>query len=223
MKKLLTLFAIISTTYSFCQQRIYFKDNTFKDVKRVKVKKGKTFYENNKGQVVTLKKRDYDYYIETSIAKHIDSSYFKVEDNKLVWQKVFNIEKKDLMNYFTKQVISNISKDNLQKIDNRISFEIKKDIIDYKKYGGTWGNTLTHLKVPINYLVVIDFKENRYRITINSIKSIFGGIVGVLELNDVALKKGVFNKQKIVVRGLKYLNIHFVKKFLIKDKIKEDW
>lgn len=223
MKKLLILIALFFTTYSICQQRIYFKNNTFKEVKEVKVLKGKTYYENKKGKIVSLKRKDYDFFIETTIGKHIDSSYFKIEDSKLVWQKVFYKEKKDLMSYFIKQVISSLSKDNFQQVENRISFEIKSDKVDYKKYGGKWGNTLSHLKAPLFYLVVIDFKENRYRVTINSIRSNLGGKLGFLEMDNVASKKGVLTKQKIVVRGLKYLNIHFVKTFLLKDKLNEDW
>ena len=223
MKKTLVLLLLISSMYSYCQNRVYFKDNTFKDVKRIKVLKGKTYYEDFNGEVVVLKKKDYEFYLELSLAEHIDSSYFKIKDGKLIWQKVFLKDNKDLIGHFSKQVISNISKDNLQQVGNRMSFEIKEDKVEYKKYGGTWSNTLAHLNVPISYLVVIDFKENKYRVTISFIKSFFGLNIGYLHLSDVSLKNGSLTKKKIVLRGLRFLNVHFVKKFLIVNNEKDDW
>jgi hypothetical protein len=71
--------------------------------------------------------------------KFLDSLYtFKVVDNsKIIWQKVFTSEIDDLQNTFKKEVISNLKLENLQEIDNLISFSVKEENVDFKRYGGS--------------------------------------------------------------------------------------
>jgi hypothetical protein len=151
-----------------------------------------------------------------------DTLNFKITESGFIWNKIYEQKNDKLLTYFKKTVISNLKTDNLQEVENRLSFEIKEDNVDSKKYGGTWGNTLIPLKFPLHYLVVIDFKENKYRVTVKSIKANYGIQVGFVDFSDVVSRKGEIKNKKIIIRGLGFLNQHLTEKFTISEK-KDDW
>ena len=159
-----------------------------------------------------------------SSQKLLDSLYtFKVVDNEIVWQKVFTSDVKDLQNAFRKQVVASLQLENLQEIGSTISFVVKDEKIDFKKYGGTWGGTAIFLQYPQNFLVVIDFKDNRYRVTIKSIKVDFSSAnLGIDKLDEIILKKGKFKNTKYMKKSLSYYHRHFTEKFTLKQK-NDDW
>lgn len=151
-----------------------------------------------------------------------DTLNFTTIDKDIVWQKIFENKSENLLIYFKKTIISNIKTDNLQEIDNRLSFEIQGDNVDTKKYGGTWGNTLIPLKFPLSYLVLIDFKENKYRVTVKSIIADYGMQLGHVKFSDVLLRNGEISNKKIIIGGLNFLDKHLTEKFTIIDK-NDDW
>jgi len=156
--------------------------------------------------------------------KLVDSLYtFKVVDSEIVWQKIFTSDEDDLQNTFRKQVVTNLQLENLQEIGSTMSFVVKDEKIDFKKYGGTWGGTATFLQYPQNFLVVIDFKDNRYRVTIKTIKVDFSSVdLGINKLDDFILKKGKFKNTKYIKKSLSYYHRHFTEKFTLKQK-NDDW
>ena len=86
--------------------------------------------------------------------KLVDSLFtFKVMDNEVIWQKIFTSEVEDLQNAFKKEVVTNMQLENLQEIGNTISFNVKGENIDFKKYGGTWGGTAIFLQYPQTLLL----------------------------------------------------------------------
>jgi len=156
--------------------------------------------------------------------KLVDSLFtFKVVDNEIIWQKIFTSEVESLQNTFRKQVVTNLQLENLQEIGSTMSFVVKDEKINFKKYGGTWGGTAIYLQHPQSFLVVIDFKDNRYRVTIKSIKVDFTSVnLGVDKLDDIILKKGKFKNTKYVKKSLSYYHRHFTEKFTLKQK-NDDW
>jgi len=155
--------------------------------------------------------------------KYIDTLYhFKVEKNDITWQKVFENSLPDLQKTFIKQTMTNLKFDSLQEIDETISFSVKDDIVDFKKYGGKWGTTAIFIQYPINYLVVIDFKENKYRVTIKSINLKSEIRYMATDLNDYILKQGKIKNTNTLNTGLSYYDQHFTEKFTITTK-KDDW
>ena len=160
-------------------------------------------------------------YLSTS-SQINDTLNFKVTENNLIWKKIYKKENDKLLTYFKKTVISNLKINNLQEVENRLSFEVREDNIDTKKYGGTWGNTLIPLKFPLYYLVLIDFKENKYRVMVKSIKANYGKQIGFIQFSDVVKFKGQIKNKKIIIRGLDFLNQHLTQKFTIIEE-KEDW
>lgn len=87
--------------------------------------------------------------------------------------------------------------------------------------GGKWGNTALFVQYPQNYLVIVDFKDKRYRVTIKSIESdsSMAG-VGKLELSSIVIKRkmGKIKNNKTNSKALKYYDLHFIEKFEIKNK-----
>jgi len=79
----------------------------------------------------------------------------------------------------------------------------------------------------LNYLTIIDFKENKYRVTIKEI---------LINSNDLTIRSSDFleeyvtgsNNQnfksaKIVNKALEYDHQHFLEKFSIKPQEKTSW
>jgi hypothetical protein len=160
-------------------------------------------------------------YLSTS-SQVTDTLNFKVTESGLIWSKIYKKENDRLLTYFKKTVISNLKIYNLQEVENRLSFEVKEDNINTKKYGGTWGNTLIPLKFPLYYLVLIDFKENKYRVTVKSIKANYGIQIGFIQFSDIVTRKGQIKNKKIIIRGLDFFNQHLTQKFTTLEE-KEDW
>lgn len=157
--------------------------------------------------------------------KYLDTLYgFKLDNSKLIWQKVYRANNKTKVKFKT-SVLTNINKQNLQEYDNLISFEVKGDNIDFKKYGGKWGNTPTFVQYPQNYLVIAEFKDNRYRITVKSVFVDYSTAgLGKTELSEIVIKrsKGKIKNNSLNKKSLKYYDLHFSSIFNIKTK-KDDW
>ena len=122
---------------------------------------------------------------------------FKIESNKLIWQKVFDLD---------------ISKDDFIKnlklsgnfydieYDSFISTNIKEVPIDYKASGYKVANTPMYISSS-NIIgdVIIEFKEEKYRVTVSNIK-LKGNIPNLavhqtmVELKDYAVKNNEFKK-----------------------------
>lgn len=151
---------------------------------------------------------------------------FELANGELFWQKVFepNLENEDLISSFRLNVISTINIENLQELDNRLTFIVLDDKIDFKSYGGSWGNTAIFVQYPIKYLVMVDFKEKRYRVTVKNIFSDMREVgFSLTEMDDIFAKKNktIFRTSETVVKGIEYFHLHFLNKFDI-SKIKND-
>ena len=156
--------------------------------------------------------------------KYVDSLYsFKAVDGNIIWQKVFTSNSKDLKKAFRKSVITNLKFENLQEIDDTFSFSVNNDMIDFKKYGGKTMTTTFHVQEPKDYLVVIDFKKNKYRVSIKSISVNFEkSNQGVFSFEELICRKKSIKNNKRNKKDLLYYEKHFTEKFTITDK-KDDW
>ena len=157
--------------------------------------------------------------------KYIDTLYnFKVIDGNIIWQKVIESEEKNLQETFRKKVITNIKFEDFQEVDNIISFNVVDDIINFKKYGGKLMFTSFHVQEPKNYHVVIDFKENKYRITIKQITVNFENTgLGKSKIEDFVTKKNKIKNSKTTRKDLNYYQKHFLEKFSLAEKTDNDW
>lgn len=156
--------------------------------------------------------------------KYVDTLYnFKVDNGNIIWQKVFETKEFNPKKQFIKQTITNLKFNNLQEIDNSISFSVTEDYIDFKKYGGSAFTTTFHVQEPKEYLAVIDFKKNKYRVTIKQITvDYINSFKHKSPLSDVIIKKKKIRNNKRNKKDLNYYQKHFIEQFTIKAK-KDDW
>jgi len=164
--------------------------------------------------------------------KQLDTDFF-LENGKVYWQHVYDVPGKnsdELIKYFQKEVMINIKQDNFQNIDNTISFTVNDDKINFKKYGGTTMGSILFIQDYYKYLVVIDFKEEKYRVTV---KEIFidnklygiGQSSGYLEEYITKKKQTLFTTNSLATTGLIYNHKHFLEKFErnLTESVKKEW
>lgn len=168
-------------------------------------------------------------FICLSQIKQNDTNFF-IENNKVIWQKVYelpNTSADSVYKIFHKKVFINLKTQNQQYIDNISSFEISDDLVNYKKYGGSNMGTAMYAQYYYNYLVVVEFKENKYRVTIKEInidnKSPLARDRGLLEEYITKRKNSEFITNSIAIRGLTYIDKHFTEKFSIPVDTKDNW
>lgn len=155
-----------------------------------------------------------------SQSKHPENDFY-LDNGKMFWEHVYQAPGKstdDLIKHFQKEVLTNYKQDNLQLIDSTISFEIKNDAVNYKKYGGTTMGTVLFAMMQMNYLVVIDFKDEKYKVIVKEVfldNMTFGMGHSSGKLEEYATKKSVsaFPTNKLVTTGLSYQHRHFIEKF----------
>lgn len=157
---------------------------------------------------------------------------FYLENGKVYWQHIYEVPGKnteDLIKYFEKEVMINIKLDNFQIIENTASFTINDDKINYKKYGGTTMGTAMFVLDYYKYLVVIDFKDQKYRVTIKDIfiesKLYTAQSSGYIEEYITKKKNTLFTTNNLAVTGITYIHKHFLEKFERNstDSTKKDW
>ena len=170
---------------------------------------------------------------QTSKVKLYD---FLLKDQKLSWQHVYtsDFNNEDLMSNVIKFVSSSNNVRNLVKSENKIRFDVEGDKIDYKRFGGKWGNTADFVKYPQSYSVVINVQDYEYCVTINNIEAILSNRISmrIAEfssdwhkenlINSVSRKrKTEFSQSKSVITGMKFIQKHYYSKFENLQLIKE--
>ena len=144
---------------------------------------------------------------------------FNLFEQKVYWEHIYNIPGKnvdELINYFQKDVAQSLSKNNLQIIDNTLSFNVNNDYIDFKKYGGSIFGTPPFVRSPMNYIVIVDFKNEKYKIMIKEINITDFSY----RRNDVTeyftqKNKSEFRTTSIIKTSITYYQKHFSDKFII--------
>ncbi|MFH6966447.1 hypothetical protein [Flavobacterium sp. FlaQc-28] len=152
----------------------------------------------------------------------------------MYWQHIYELPNKnteEAIKYFQKEVLSNFKQDNFQILDNTISFEISDDKVNFKKYGGTNMGTAFLAQLYMKYLVVIDFKKDKYRVTVKEIfldNKLYGPGRMSGDISEFCTKKDVtlFMTGKNITTGLTYNDKHFLEKFnidLTQTTNNKDW
>lgn len=155
---------------------------------------------------------------------------FVLENHQVYWQKVIprdNIQADSLKVLFETAVLPKIKHSKLDKKQDQLSFEVEDGAIDYKKYGGRNFSTGIFAKQAHLYHVEVEFKDERYRVTITNIENIAGNVQSVNEpFAEAVTKNGTtFHPSKMVENGLQIMNTYFTEKFTIPQYIKQktDW
>ena len=122
------------------------------------------------------------------------SENFELDDGQVIWRKVINSD-------LTKtQLLTNISQSghfiNVLEVGENVTAQVDQLIIDYE--GNGWSYLSTPIEIIQSYIkcfVIIEFKEDRYRVTLKNIlfvrneESKTGGIGELTLLESVALRR----------------------------------
>lgn len=153
------------------------------------------------------------------------------KSNKTVsWEKVFQmdsiISQTDIKSFY----LTNSTVKIIQENDLGIIAELVPDIVDYRKYGYKWASTPVYFNsCQIVGNILVEFKQNRYKVTINKIgfrdKS---GIVVPKGEVFVKLDGSTSFKDDLTIRTrnklvFEILNRYFIDKFTYKKLQKKDW
>ena len=149
-------------------------------------------------------------------------------DDGLIWQKVYQttLPIDEFFSTFLMHIVSTYKTgtQDYHRAEDRLTFNVYGDNVDFKSMGGSWGSTALFVQYPMNYLVIVDVKEGRYRVTVKNIQNdLSRENLGLTELDEVVMKKKntQFSKSLITVKGMGYINQHFSGKFDL-SSIKED-
>ena len=154
---------------------------------------------------------------------------FKIEDRKLIWQKVYETE-------FSKdEIIKSIKESGIIKeieyLENSLTGTIENLDLDFKGFGNTEMNTAMYIsRSYFKSFVLIEFKENRYRMTLKEMKLVQKYSDGlneegeISELGDYSIKNNNLDFKKSFKKSPSgILNFTFDKVFEIKKKKKSNW
>jgi hypothetical protein len=154
---------------------------------------------------------------------------FNLFEQKVYWEHIYNIPGKnvdELINYFQKEVTQSLSKKNLQIIDNTLSFTVNNDFVDFKKYGGSIFGTPTFLRFPMSYIVVVDFKNEKYKIMIKEINISDPSRSSSNDITEYFTQKNKseFKTTSVIKNSITYYHKYFSDKFIITNTpTNKDW
>ena len=155
--------------------------------------------------------------------KYIDTLYnFKATEGSIVWQKVFENDQKELKKVFKQNILNKTKATNLMELETSISYNIESDLINIKKHGGSLLFSAFFIQEENNYFVNIDFKDQKYRVTIRNFTSSATSATVKISLEDYILSKNKMKNNKFNKKNLKIYDDYFTDKFTITNK-KENW
>ena len=163
---------------------------------------------------------------------------FLIENNGVVYKKVFDIPnqseielKKNILSFISK--VPNVS--NVKIVGDEIFGDIINLKVNYKQFGGSYMSTLILLNHSMFGKLIVQTKDNKYRILIKDIY--FIDDVSLLSLNskkemdnrtdftNFITKNGrtEFRTSNTIIKGIGYMNSYFSEIFTYSNKPKENW
>lgn len=172
----------------------------------------------------------FSFLLSASAFAQSESPYksIKLENSQVFFEKVYILDSLSATN-IERLLIEQIPRvKNLKgfsKSDGIITAKIEDCTIDYKKYGGKWGNTLLYLNHPFFATVSIVWKDGKYKVSMNNMEWHAAG-VGTATSTDVFTKWGKgkdWDMSKTVLKGGEYVDRYFSDLFAVKNNSKDDW
>lgn len=151
----------------------------------------------------------------------------KLENKQIIFEKVYSLDSLE-SSKVEKVLTLNIPKiqdlTGFSKTNEIIIAKISNANIDYRKYGGKWGNTSTILNYPFFCDVSIVWKDQKYRVTISNMY-FFSNPLGNVKASEIFTSdKGTeFNHSNICTKALYYIDSYLSDLFKISTSTKDDW
>lgn len=155
----------------------------------------------------------------TCILAQMEQYNFKVEDDRVVWEKIYHFDSVNTISFYNH---------NIKKYqDTSISFQVKDETINQKKYKIHMLNTRDMALQPFRYDVNVSVKADRYRIRITNIIATLRNILNSIFLIDAPydgdIKKGKIKTGNLIDRNYRALDMHFNDRFGVKNLVNDDW
>ena len=166
---------------------------------------------------------------QISNSQKLEFDNFIFDNGKVKWQKVYNskLEKNDIIQFYQKSGI--IREFNYS--ENLITGLIEKTGIDYKQYEKSFSSPEPYITNSfLSCFITIEFKQNRYRLTLTDLKLIQKyendsrklGQIG--ELKDYVIKSNDSDYTRLFKKiSSKIFNNTFDKLFEIKISDTDEW
>jgi hypothetical protein len=153
--------------------------------------------------------------------------YLKKENGAVFFERVYDMDSvsaQEVESFLTANLPSIRDFSDFVKTPDVITGKVKDCLVDYKRYGGKWGNTLALLNHPMFANVSIVWKDNKYRVTVNNIYFMTAGL-GKMKLDEVVTKRRgtEFDPNRTVVSGGIYVEKYLSELFEIEKSKKADW
>ena len=165
--------------------------------------------------------------LTTICAKSQVAENLKLENKQIVFEKVYvldSLESSKVEKLLTLNIPKIQDLTGFSKTNEIIIAKIANATIDYRKYGGKWGNTSTILNYPFYCDVLIVWKDQKYRVTISNMY-FSGNPLGTVKLSEIfTSNKGTeFDSSKIAKRALYYIDSYLSDLFKISTSTQNDW
>lgn len=151
----------------------------------------------------------------------------KLENGQVYFEKVYSVDSSDA--YSIERLLTmNVPKlkdvNDFNKTSDIITAKIKDALIDYKKYGGKWGNTAAFLNHPFFGEISIVWKDQKYRVTVSNMHFNTAGF-GIMKCSDLVTKKRgtELETSKGMITAGQYIEKYLSDLFLIQKSSNEDW
>ena len=161
----------------------------------------------------------------TILAFFVSSNNFKVENNNIVWQKVFRHDVSINDIHETLMLKGDVKK--LKVADGILFFELTFDNKqDLYRHGYRRGSYPSYLGLGGEYSGFVQVKDGRYRVTVNNVRFI-DDINGLLidDLTASATRKGKIREGNRTQKVLNVFNEYFTDKFEVsmQELSNNDW
>jgi hypothetical protein len=156
-------------------------------------------------------------------------SNFYVNNSDVIYIKVFDVSDTTNLKFnITKQLKSTANITNIQEYESYLTADISNMAIDYKKHGGSSLIIPMIVTNGINGKMTVDFKNGKYRVTIQGIEFINNLSIytsGIeMEGSNQPMKNLILNKERTEIKNTKkwldvlgFLDKHFVDTFTFKS------
>lgn len=152
----------------------------------------------------------------------------KLENSQVFFEKVYlmdSLSASNIERLLVEQMPRVKNLKGFSKSDGIITARIEECAVDYKKYGGKWGNTLLHLNHPLFSNVSIVWKDGKYKVVMSNMEWHAAGI-GTVSATDLFTKWGKgkdWDMSKTVLKGGEYVDLYFSDLFKVTSRSKDDW
>jgi hypothetical protein len=150
----------------------------------------------------------------------------KLENTQIFFEKVYPVDSLKIGD-IEKLLLTGVPKlkdvTSFEKAQDIIIAKINNTLIDYKKYGGSWGSTAVFLNHPFFADVSIVWKDGKYKVTVSNMYFNTAGF-GIMKCSDIFTKnRGTeLSTNNNVVEAGQYIEKYLADLFLIKQD-KNDW